>query len=208
MDFSLVKDPEWRERTVKCTTVARSLLRGFIHDYIAPEVRKGELLDAANELGFFKGRRVPKDFDHTEQQLVATIFAALFAPPEGDSALKRLQSRREEFKGTPANVALQLLDGARYAHLEVLSVKSGFGMKCRDLATGAELFLAESACSSHPEAADARLGAYIVPVPLKPLEGEVYIAIALLQDLKIAERVLETIPADPRALAVATLSAC
>jgi hypothetical protein len=79
--------------------------------------------------------------------MVAGDFATMMDDQHGDPAIKRVLKRKDKLDDKYDRAAAEYYENYRYTWLEVLAVKSGVGMKCRDLLTGEELFLMEMSFS-------------------------------------------------------------
>ena len=71
---------------------------------------------------------------------------ALVDDQHGEPAIKRVLKRKKKLDDYD-RAAAAYYENYRYTWLEVLAVKAGVGMKCRDLLTGEELFLMEKSLS-------------------------------------------------------------
>jgi hypothetical protein len=79
--------------------------------------------------------------------MVAGDFATMMDDQHGEPAIKRILKRKGKLENRYDRAAAEYYENYRYTWLEVLAVKSGIGMKCRDLLTGEELFLMETSFS-------------------------------------------------------------
>ena len=146
VDFKFVKDPVERDRMLWDYDGVRIVTREFVRHVVIPESTKEERLDAARRLGF------PIDEERgcvTDPNLdmVAGDFATMMDDQHGEPAIKRILKRKGKLENRYDRAAAEYYENYRYTWLEVLAVKSGIGMKCRDLLTGEELFLMETSFS-------------------------------------------------------------
>ena len=146
VDFKFVKDPVERDRMLWDYDGVRIVTREFVRHVVIPESTHEERLDAAKRLGF------PIDEERgcvTDPNLdmVAGDFATMMDDQHGEPAIKRVLKRKGKLENRYDRAAAEYYENYRYTWLEVLAVKSGIGMKCRDLLTGEELFLMETSFS-------------------------------------------------------------
>ena len=146
VDFKFVKDPVERDRMLWDYDGVRIVTREFVRHVVIPESTHEERLDAAKRLGF------PIDEERgcvTDPNLdmVAGDFATMMDDQHGEPAIKRILKRKGKLENRYDRAAAEYYENYRYTWLEVLAVKSGIGMKCRDLLTGEELFLMETSFS-------------------------------------------------------------
>ncbi|MBR4257819.1 MAG: hypothetical protein IKQ17_02175 [Kiritimatiellae bacterium] len=146
VDFKFVKDPVERDRMLWDYDGVRIVTREFVRHVVIPESTKEERLDAARRLGFpideERGCLTDPNLD-----MVARDFATMMDDQHGDPAIKRVLKRKDKLDDKYDRAAAEYYENYRYTWLEVLAVKSGVGMKCRDLLTGEELFLMETSFS-------------------------------------------------------------
>ena len=90
----------------------------------------------------------------------------------GESAIRRVLARKDELDDIDARAATYYAN-YRYTWLEILAMKAGVGLKCRDLLTGEELFLMEKSLSRSAEKG------MTICVGIAPME-DVYIAVGVL----------------------------
>ena len=146
VDFKFVKDPVERDRMLWDYDGVRIVTRELVRHVVIPESTHEERLDAAKRLGF------PIDEERgcvTDPNLdmVAGDFATMMDDQHGEPAIKRILKRKGKLENRYDRAAAEYYENYRYTWLEVLAVKSGVGMKCRDLLTGEELFLMETSFS-------------------------------------------------------------
>lgn len=146
VDFKFVKDPVERDRMLWDYDGVRIVTREFVRHIVIPESTKDERLDAAKRLGF------PIDVERgciTDRTLdmVAGDFATMIDDQHGEPAIKRILKRKGKLENRYDRAAAEYYENYRYTWLEVLAVKSGVGVKCRDLLTGEDIFLMETSFS-------------------------------------------------------------
>lgn len=146
VDFRFVKDAGKRERALYDYEGVRVVTREFVRHVVMPESTAEERLDAAKRLGFpvdeERGIVIGQNLD-----IVAGDFALMMDDQHGEPAIKRVLKRRDRLENEYDRAAAAYYENYRYTWLEVLAVKSGVGVKCRDLLTGEELFLMETSFS-------------------------------------------------------------
>lgn len=145
IDFKCVKNAAWRDRILWNYDAVRVVTRDFVKYVVSREIRDGERGDAARRLGF----PVKSDSDFVlgcNLDIIAGDFASMMDDQHGEPAIKRVLKRKDELSELD-RAAAQYYENYRYTWLEILAVKSGLGMKCRDLLTGEELFLMETSVS-------------------------------------------------------------
>ena len=145
IDFKFVKDPVERERVLYDYDSVRAVTREFVRNVVMYELTSEERRDAAKRLGFAIDPKSGRIADPT-LDMVAGDFASMMDDQHGEPAIKRILRRFEKL-GDYNRAAAAYYENYRYTWLEVLAVKTGVGMKCRDLLTGDELFLMEKSFS-------------------------------------------------------------
>lgn len=135
VDFSFVNDDAMQKKALESFLDVQSIVDDFVDCVLMDEVKKSELSAAEKRLGFGKPMS-------DSMALAADFYAAVFGKGGKKSPLARLLAERETFDVID-RAALDYLANVRYAWLEVLAVKRGLGVRCRDLVTGKELFLME-----------------------------------------------------------------
>ena len=146
VDFKFVKDAAKREKALYDYEGVRIVTREFVRTVVIHESTKEERLDAARRLGFpideERGCIADRNLD-----IVAGDFASMMDDQHGEPAVRRILKRKDKLDNKYDRAAAEYFENYRYTWLEVLAVKSGVGMKCRDLLTGEELFLMETSFS-------------------------------------------------------------
>ncbi len=145
IDFKFVKDPVERDRALFDYEGVLLVTKDFVRRVVMRELTSEERLDAAKRLGFEINPKAGAVLDLT-LDMVAGDFASMMDDQHGEPAIKRVLNRKEELSKRD-RAAAAYYENYRYTWLEVLAVKAGVGMKCRDLLTGEELFLMEKSFS-------------------------------------------------------------
>ena len=146
IDFKFAKDPVQRERALYDYEGVRIATREFVRNVVVREVTGDERRDAAKRLGFETDPKTGRIRD-VNLDMVAGDFAAMMDDQHGEPAIKRILKRKDKLNELD-RAAAEYYENYRYTWLEVLAVKAGVGMKCRDLLTGEELFLMETSFST------------------------------------------------------------
>lgn len=172
-DFKKVKNAEWRDKILWTYDAVLVVTRDFVKYVVIREVSDGERRDAAKRLEFpvdpNTGLILGRNFD-----IVAGDFAAMMDDQHGEPALKRVLKRKDKLSEFD-RAAAEYYENYRYTWLEILAVKAGLGMKCRDLLTGEEIFLMEMSFSQ------SNVKGMTICAGIAPM-GEVYLTLgALLQ---------------------------
>ena len=145
VDFKFVKDPAKREKAIYDYEGVRIITREFVRHVVMHELTQEERRDAAKRLGFTIDPKTGFVLD-ANLDMVAGDFAAMMDDQHGEPAIKRVLGRVDKLDDYD-RAAAAYYENYRYTWLEVLAVKAGVGMKCRDLLTGEELFLMEESFS-------------------------------------------------------------
>ena len=124
----------------------RAVTREFVRHVVMHELTQEERRDAAKRLGITTDPKTGFILD-ANLDMVAGDFAAMMDDQHGEPAIKRILKRKDKLENEYDRAAAAHYENYRYTWLEVLAVKSGVGMKCRDLLTGEELFLMETSFS-------------------------------------------------------------
>ena len=146
VDFKFVKDPVERDRMLWDYDGVRAVTREFVRHVVMHELTQEERRDAAKRLGITTDPKTGFILD-ANLDMVAGDFAAMMDDQHGEPAIKRILKRKDKLENEYDRAAAAYYENYRYTWLEVLAVKSGVGMKCRDLLTGEELFLMETSFS-------------------------------------------------------------
>ncbi|MCR5414023.1 MAG: hypothetical protein K6F50_04765 [Kiritimatiellae bacterium] len=170
-DFKKVKDPAWREKTLRDYENIRDMTSAFMRECIACKVFGPERSAVARRLGFT--REEMKGPLRRALDIVVGDYAIMMDDKDGEPAIKRIIAEGGELEPWQ-KVAAGYYGQYRYTWLEVVSVKSGFGMKCKNLMTGKDIFLMEKSLSSHPDAKGMTICAGIAPM------GEVWLVLGAI----------------------------
>ena len=146
VDFKFVKDPEKREKALYDYEGVRIVTREFVCHVVVPESTPQERIDAAKRLGIHVDEKSGHILD-SNLDMVAGDFATMMDDQHGEPAIKRILKRKDKLENKYDRAAAEYYENYRYTGLEVLAVKAGVGMKCRDLMTGEDLFLMETSFS-------------------------------------------------------------
>ena len=146
VDFKFAKDAAKREKALYDYEGVRIVTREFVRHVVMHELTQEERRDAAKRLGFATDPKTGFILD-ANLDMVAGDFAAMMDDQHGEPAIKRILKRKDKLENKYDRAAAEYYENYRYTWLEVLAVKAGVGMKCRDLLTGEELFLMEKSFS-------------------------------------------------------------
>ncbi len=149
IDFAFVKDATRREAKLVVYEDVRQVTMDFVRHYVMREETQEERRKAAVRLGFLKEGDSLADLDPTLDCVVGD-FAAMMDDQGGEPAIRRVLARKDELDDIDARAATYYAN-YRYTWLEILAMKAGVGLKCRDLLTGEELFLMEKGLSRSAE---------------------------------------------------------
>ena len=142
IDFKFVKDAAKREQVLYDYEGVRIVTQEFVRHVVMKELTPNERRDAARRLGLDIDSETGFLLD-PRQDMVAGDFAAMMDDQHGEPAIRRILKRTAELDDYDRAAAAYFAN-YRYAWLEVLSVKAGVGVRCRNLLTGEELFLMET----------------------------------------------------------------
>ena len=170
-DFKSVKDAAVREKLLWDYEGVRIVTREFVRRVVIREATETERIDAAKRLGFPVDKKTGRIAD-TKLDIVAGDFASMMDDQHGEPAIKRVLKRKDKLKDK-LDRAAEYYENYRYTWLEVLAVKAGVGVKCRDLLTGEELFLMEQSFSLG-DVKGMTICAGIAPM------GEVYLVLGVI----------------------------
>ncbi len=170
-DFKKVKDSEWRAKTVQDYEDVRQLTADFVREVVIRQVTEAAREAAAKRLGFSK--KDMSSYVGVNLDMVVGDFASMMDDQDGEPAIKRILAKKDSL-APRHKFAAEYYEQYRYTWLEVLALKSGCGMKCRDLMTGKELFLMEKSFSLNPNVRGMTICAGIAPM------GEVYMSLGVI----------------------------
>lgn len=171
-DFKSVKDAKVRERLLQEYEGVRQVTRDFVRREVMRELTDGERRAAAERLGFKIDGKTGFIAD-PNLDMVAGDFASMMDDQHGEPAIKRVLKRKDKLKGELDRAAAEYYENYRYTWLEVLSVKAGLGVKCRDMTSGEEIFLMEKSLSLS-DVKGRTICAGIAPM------GEVYLVLGVI----------------------------
>ena len=171
-DFKSVKDGKVRERLLWEYEGVRLATRDFVRREVMREMTQQERRDAAKRLGVPIDPKTGFVADGTLDCVVGD-FASMMDDQHGEPAIKRVLKRKGELKGELDRAAAEYYENYRYTWLEVLAVKAGVGVKCRDLMAGEDLFLMEKSLSQ------SDVKGMTICVGIAPM-GEVYLALGVI----------------------------
>ena len=149
IDFAFVKDAARREAKLAVYEDVRQVTMDFVRHYVMREQTQEERRKAAVRLGFLKEGDDLGELDPTLDCVVGD-FASMMDDSDGEPAIRRVLARKDELDDIDARAATYYAN-YRYTWLEILAMKAGVGLKCRDLLTGEELFLMEKGLSRSAE---------------------------------------------------------
>ena len=161
-----------RERLLWEYEGVRLATRDFVRREVMRELTKEERRDAAKRLGVPIDPKTGFVSDGTLDCIVGD-FASMMDDQHGEPAIKRVLKRKDGLKGELVRAAAEYYENYRYTWLEVLAVKAGVGVKCRDLMAGEDIFLMEKSLSQG-DVKGLTIGAGIAPM------GEVYLALGVI----------------------------
>ena len=171
-DFKSVKDGKVRERLLWEYEGVRLATRDFVRREVMREMTQKERRDAAKRLGVPIDPKTGFVADGTLDCVVGD-FASMMDDQHGEPAIKRVLKRKGGLKGALVRAAAEYYENYRYTWLEVLAVKAGVGVKCRDLMAGEDLFLMEKSLSQ------SDVKGMTICVGIAPM-GEVYLALGVI----------------------------
>ena len=145
-DFKSVKDPAVREKLLWDYEGVRIVTRAFVRNVVMREATKKERIDAAKRLDIPVDKKTGLIAD-ANLDMVVGDFASMMDDQHGEPAIKRVLKQKDKLEHELDRAAAEYYENYRYTWLEVLAVKAGLGVKCRDLLSGEELFLMEQSFS-------------------------------------------------------------
>ncbi len=172
VDFKFVKDAAMREKALYDYEGVRIVTQDFVRHVVMHELTQEERRDAAKRLGFEIDPETGFVLD-ANLDMVVGDFASMMDDQHAEPAIKRVLKRKDKLERDLDRAAAEYYENYRYTWLEVLAVKSGLGVKCRDLLTGEELFLMEQSFSL------GDVKGMTICVGIAPM-GEVYLALGVI----------------------------
>lgn len=170
IDFAFVKDAARREAKLAVYEDVRQVTMDFVRHHVMQEQTQEERRKAAVRLGFLKEGEGLGALDPALDGVVGD-FASMMDDQGGEPAIRRVLARKGGLDDIDARAATYYAN-YRYTWLEILAMKAGVGLKCRDLLTGEELFLMEKSLSRSAEKG------MTVCVGIAPME-DVYIVVGV-----------------------------
>ena len=171
-DFKSVKDAKVRDKLLFDYEGARIVTQDFVRRIVMHEMTQEERRAAARRLGFEiddeTGFLLDRNLD-----MVAGDFGSMMDDQHGEPAIRRVLKRKDSLENELDRAAAEYYENYRYTWLEVMAVKVGLGVKCRDLMTGEDLFLMETRLSQC-DVKGMTICAGIAPM------GEVYFVLGVL----------------------------
>ena len=171
-DFKSVKDPAVRDKLLWDYEGVRIVTRAFVRNVVIREATKKERIDAAKRLDIPVDKKTGLIAD-ANLDMVVGDFASMMDDQHGEPAIKRVLKRKDKLEHELDRAAAEYYENYRYTWLEVLAVKAGLGVKCRDLLTGEEIFLMEQRFSLG-DVKGMTICAGIAPM------GEVYLVLGVI----------------------------
>ncbi len=145
IDFKFVKDAVRRDEKLAVYEDVRQVTSDFVCRCVMREQMQEERHQAAVRLGFLKEGEGLERLDLTLDCVVGD-FASMMDDQGDGPAIRRVLARKDKLDEIDARAASYYAN-YRYTWLEILAMKAGVGLKCRDLLTGEELFLMEKSLS-------------------------------------------------------------
>ena len=143
IDFKFVKDPAKREAKLAVYEDVQQVVDDFYTDYFIDECPSdsSETTDARFGLAKENGGRFPPEFS-----LFLSEFTLFLDDEAKETPCQKVLANRDAFDEIDKRAATYY-ENFRFTCLEILAVKTGVGMKCRDLLTDEDLFLMEKSFS-------------------------------------------------------------
>ncbi len=145
IDFRFVKDAVRRDDKLAVYADVRQVTSDFVRRRVVRELTHEERRQAAVRLGFLEK---DEDLDLLDPTLDCVVgdFASMMDDQGDGPAIWRVLARKGELDEFDTRAASYYAN-YRYTWLEILAMKAGVGLKCRDLLTGEELFVMEKRMS-------------------------------------------------------------
>ena len=171
VDFRFVKDHDKREQALADYQNVRNVTGDFVREVLVKAL-SGEARKAAyRRLGFPVAESV-EDWN-LNLDIVAGDFAIMLDDQFGETVLQKVLKDWDKLSDYH-RLGAQYFKNVHYAWLVVEAVKSGVGVKCRNLMNGEELFLMEKSFSLNPNVKGMTVCANIAPM------GDVYLSLGVL----------------------------
>lgn len=178
-DFRFVKDPAARQRLLDSYALVRTLIKNFIEDRIFPALTPAE----TNRMRELSGEETfqPSPYCEDTNDSILTWFAALMGTADGEPcAVKRVLDDPEDFSQAEKKIAPYFAN-LNNCWLVVQAVKSGLGMKCRNLMTGDDVFLVLPDFSTRQNIKGKTIFADIAPM------GNCYVSTGYIASLRLPD---------------------
>lgn len=171
VDFTFVKDRDKREQALADYQNVRTLTSAFVREVLAKALSDEARNAAYRRLGF----PVAESFEDWNRNLdiVAGDFGIMLDDQSGETVLQKVLKDWDKLSDYH-RLGAQYFRNLHYAWLVVEAVKSGVGVKCRNLMNGEELFLMETSFSLNPNVKGMTVCANIAPM------GDVYLSLGVL----------------------------
>ncbi len=145
IDFKFVKDPAKREAKLAVYEDVRQAINDFGEVHVKECLPGGAIAKVCSRFGFCSKNDgfedVPPDL-----WLVMTEFALFLDDQVKETPCQCALADSKDFDAIEKRIATYF-ENFRFTWLEVLAVKAGVGVKCRDLLTGEEIFLMDESFS-------------------------------------------------------------
>ena len=145
IDFKFVKDPAKREAKLAVYEDVQQVTDDFYANHVIKEL-SADTIDAAGTR-FGLGKKIwPHKGLRSEFDLFVSEFTLLLDDEAKETPCQKVLANRDAFDEIDKRAATYY-ENFRFTCLEILAVKAGVGMKCRDLLTDEDLFLMEKSFS-------------------------------------------------------------
>ena len=145
IDFKFVKDPAKRETKLAVYEDVKQVVDDFFSTYVTKLLTTDDCEATAARFGLVRENGVYKNLPFAFG-LFLSEFALLLDDQAKETPCQKVLANRDAFDEIDKRAATYY-ENFRFTCLEILAVKAGVGMKCRDLLTGEDLFLMEKSFS-------------------------------------------------------------
>jgi hypothetical protein len=145
IDFKFVKDPAKREAKLSVYEDVRQAINDFGAVHVKKHLLDGAIAKVCSRFGFHQKNDVFEDVP-PDLWLVMTEFALFLDDQVKETPCQCALADSKDFDAIEKRIATYF-ENFRFTWLEVLAVKAGVGVKCRDLLTGEEIFLMDESFS-------------------------------------------------------------
>ena len=145
IDFRFVKDPAKREAKLAVYEDVQQVTDDFYANHVIKELSADTIDAAVTRFGLGKKNWTHKGL-HSEFDLFVSEFTLLLDDQAKETPCQKVLANRDAFDEIDKRAATYY-ENFRFTCLEILAVKAGVGMKCRDLLTDEDLFLMEKSFS-------------------------------------------------------------